>query len=342
MKKIIILLFLTSSLLLSATNLSFLTGFRLRTYYHSNILKYSENDITEFKNAAKPEKFQIKSLDDFVIEAKAQFGIKHRLFLGHTQIDKLIFKYNFYTQNDVKNSATAGIDLTQFLRKNLSLKLGYYYYPDIYLKQYKSILDDTGKYYKFSYAKNYYRAILNYLPLNFFKMNYRFSYSQLFHNEYFTEFDADVYTHKTGIYLKIPHNLEVSGSYSYKISKTRKNNLAQNYDVEDASYESNIFAFSLLNSGIRISKNTELKLITSIKYEERFYQTTNINDAYHYTREDDILSLDSSLKIPLTTGFGIQFFYGYEIRQTQSPNASVVNDKEYSLYKCGLAVFFNK
>ncbi|RLC50502.1 MAG: hypothetical protein DRZ79_04280 [Candidatus Cloacimonadota bacterium] len=342
MKKTLILLCLTSSILLSATNLSFLNKFQLETYYHSNILKYSNDDEEEFKNSLNPEKYKIDSLDDLVLGARAQFGLKHRFFFGHTQLDKLVFKYNYYANNEVKNNVFVGAVLKQFLRKNFYLKFGYYYYPKIYIKQYKSVLDDSETYHEFSYAKNSYFAILNFFPVSFLGVSYNFGFSQLFHNKYFTEFDANVFRHKSGLKLNIPQNLAIGFYYEYKISDPRNNGIPENIETEDASYESNVYSFVLLNSGFLKSGKFTVKLGTTIRLEERFYQTSNPTDKFHYAREDDILSIDSYVKIPCGNNFGIKLFYGYEIRQTDSPYEFVISAKEYSLYKTGLTIFFEK
>ena len=142
--------------------------------------------------------------------------------------------------------------------------------------------------------------------------------------------------------MKIPQNLTVNFTYTYKISKKRENDISNEYETEDASYASNIYSVVLLNSGFWKSKKIALKLSTAIKLEERFYQTSNVADKFHYAREDDILSINSFLKIPCGNNLGIKLFYGYEIRQTDSPFDFVIKAKEYSLYKTGLAIFWEK
>ena len=190
MKKCFTVLFIVLGyVLLMAKPLDMFVDFNIKSTYNSNVLKLSDADISRFKNENDTEKFKINTVDDLIVSTKAVIGIKHTEFIGHTQIAKITLKYDKYISNEMKDEGAIGIDTRRFFSRKVNLYLGYFYYPQIYINRYRSVLDDA--YHDFTYAKNVYTGKLSWKIHSKLNLNYKCEFSQVYYDEYFTEYDSD-------------------------------------------------------------------------------------------------------------------------------------------------------
>lgn len=345
MKKItFLIIFNMIFICLFSQGISFYHKIDLNSIYHSNILKYSKGDIDEFTNSLKPEKYYIKSIDDLYFSIKGEMGIKHRYFAGHTQIAKFLFRYKKYLQNSIKDGGFVAFSLKQYFSDKLNLSLFYYYYPEIYLKHYASVLDDANIYHEFSYSKNSYLAKINWKIFQKVSLNYKFEFAQSFYNKYFTEYDADNFINAAGVELNPNKNIKMDLKYTYTKSKAQAEEAFQNPDeistIKDASYESNKYFCSFTIPELFMLSSSHLRFFASLKFEEKFFQSNLREDSYHYGREDNIFTVDSYLQIPVWTELSLRTSYKFESRNTYSGFSSVSRDKEYSYFEVGTSLQF--
>ena len=326
--------------ILFSANADFIKNLKLTSIYNSNILKYSEDDLEDFKNFGKNDKFEIETSDDLIISPELNLGIKHRLFAGHTQVIKANFKYNKFLKNNIKDEMIIGFDLKQYLSKKMNFSLGYSYYPEIYVRNYKSVLDDV--YHEFSYAKNVYDGKLNFQFLPLVRLGYGFEFSQLYYNKYFTEYDASNIKNTAELNLKTPGNVSTTFGYSYKVSDADAEDAFENLDeisvIKDSGYESNMYTFSVLMSDFEIG--IPIDIYGNFKFEERFFQSDFEDDKYHFGREDRIFTISSFLRYDITKHLQIKLIGKYELRDTKSNFSSVENAKEYNFSETGLNLNF--
>lgn len=310
-------------------------------FYNSNILKLSESDISAFKNSENPDKFEIKSIDDFITSVKWYFNLKSRFF-KHTQIFKFLLSQNRYWNNSIKNSGYIKLGFKQYFSRKINLSLNYYYHPGIYVNQYKSLLEDEDIYRKYSYEKNVYETIFDWEIHPQIKVNYRFAYSQLFYNKYFVYNDSDNFESifRTSVFPL--ENLKLSLQYSYKISDVEAEEVFEECGIDetsDASYESNKYYFSF-SFPVEISSES-LDFYAGFRFEEKFYQSLQIEDSYHVNRNEDIFTIKFSLKYPVSKSIDFKTFYNFENRNTSSPYSFLEKEKEYSFYETGVSLNWN-
>ncbi|RLD53469.1 MAG: hypothetical protein DRJ01_19355, partial [Bacteroidetes bacterium] len=175
----------------------------------------------------------------------------------------------------------------------------------------------------------------------YFYINYKFEHSQLFYNKYFTEFDADNIENSVWVTI-IPKNIKLFLKYSYKISNAQGKEAYYNLDeiqiFKDTSYEANIYSFNFLIPIKMKTLSHQIFFTTSIKIEQRYFQSNEINDNYHLNRQDDRISLNLKTKYQIYKKTYLKLFYNYTKRNTDSPFDYVEKDKTYSLYQTGLSI----
>ncbi len=339
MKKILICfaLILVSAFIWSS-EFSFSSRISAENFYNSNILKLSESDIYAFKNSENPDKFEIKSIDDFITSVKWYFNLKSRFF-KHTQIFKFLLSQNRYWNNSIKNSGYIKLGFKQYFSRRINLSLNYFYHPGIYVNQYRSLLEDENIYRKYSYEKNVYETIFDWEIHPKIIINYRFVYSQLFYNKYFVYNDSDNFESIFRTSFFPLENLKLSLQYSYKTSDVEAEEVFEECginDASDASYESNKYFFSF-SFPVEIFSES-LDFYAGFKFEEKFYQAREIEDSYHVNRNEDIFTIKFSLKLPLSESIDFKTFYSFENRNTSSPYSFIEKEKGYSFYETGISL----
>ena len=345
MKKYSILLVFIIAGSLAAQNFIFNSDFLLETTYNSNILNLSQNDLERFESGNEPNKFSLKTSDDLITSAKVGFSLKHRLLAGHTQINKIAFKYNKYLQNSFEDNYYLEFSLKQFLSKKLNFGIYYFFYPEIYVNRYDSVLDPENIFRDFTYNKNVYIGKVNYKLNSKFHFNYKFGFSQLLYNEYFTEYDANNIENKIGIKIIPVSWISINSNYTYKISDAKAgdafSDIQQVTIIKDPSYKADLFDLSINFPKIISLFTNPVNLGLSVKYEHFYFQSENELNEYHYGREDKIVAFNSNAKYKVSENISLKYFYKYKVRKTNSPYTIVEVDKKYNLFETALSLIYS-
>jgi hypothetical protein len=344
MKKIYNIILLSLIVIsLSAKGVEFFADTELETTYTNNVLKLSQHDLDRF-DAGNESKFKLETSDDLIFSQKLEIGLKHHFLARHTQINKIVFKFNKHVQNDFLNDGYLGINIKQFLSKKINFQLSYYYYPEIYVNRYKSVLENNGNYRDFTYSKNDYNASLNWKVLDLVELTYRFSFSQLFYNKYFTEYDTQNFDNKLTAEILPKGKIRAVLAYEYKISNADGKDAFDDPTavevIKDASYDANRYSLGCVIPKLYKLGKHYLYFQVGMDYEERYFQNDNENDDYHYKRDDFTFSVDSSVSYKVTKKVGLKLAGNYEERNTHSPFSSVKRDKSYDLFEVGLRVSY--
>jgi hypothetical protein len=307
--------------------------------YNSNIILLSDDDTDQFLDNEKPDKYQISSLDDMVMNMSYALKMKNYIFSGHTQIDDLKLNFNKYLENSVKDNGYISLGIKQFFSRKLDMSLRYYYYPQIYLRQYKSVLDD--EYHEFEYSKNYYTANLKWDIASKLNIQYGVQYTQLFFSKWFTEYDADIITSNISLNWQPAKKVQLQLRYGYRFAEADAEDAFAEPElidvIKDASYKSNIYYGNLK------FKRMPLKTTFNISYqlETRYFDSEYENDTYHFGRNDYIHSLKAGIYKSLHKNLSLILKAEYGFRNTESPVPSVIADKEYSFWKTGITFSYD-
>ncbi len=342
-KSLLALIIFLGSVLLIAKPWDMFIDLKLETIYNSNILKLSGTDISRFKNENDTDKFKINTIDDLIVATKVVTGIKHAEIFGHTQIAKITLKYDKYISNEIKDEGAIGIDTRRFFSRKINLYLGYFYYPQIYVNRYRSVLDNA--YHDFTYAKNVYTGKLSWKVHTKININYKCEFSQVYYDKYFTEYDSDNLENTFGLTFLASQKVMIGARYSYKVSTADGEDAFENpaaIDViKNASYEANIYNLSVTFPKVLFMNKLPLAFSASIRFEQRYFQSENAGDEYHLGRDDAIWQVKGDLEYPLSDQWKLMGSTRYEKRVTDSPYADVETDKEYDLYEMGLLIAFS-
>ena len=343
MKKIFnLILILLISTIMYSKEISFFGQVDVKNYYCNNILKLSSHDISRFKDGNETDKFKIDTIDDLITSAKCELGIRHKAIAGHTQIDLLEIRYNKYWNNDIKNEGNISFSIKQFFSRKLNIAICYSYYPEIYLNRYESVLDEEAIYRDFTYSKNVYNGRIFWKFHSIMNLKYELTFSQLFYNKYFTEYDADNIENLVGLNIKLDKKVRVNLNYYYKNSNADAekafNDIEDISVVKDASYGSNKYEMIISVPDLLFLFSKPILLNSSFNYVIRYFQSENENDEFHYAREDNIINLKANIKYSLNKRSKLSTFYKYEKRDASSPFKNVERDKTYSLYEAGFVI----
>jgi hypothetical protein len=325
---------------LVAKSSTFFSDISIQAKYSSNILKLSQYDLDKFDNGDESGKFEIETSDDFIVSPRLEMGWKNYLFAGHTQIVKVSFDYNKYQQNEIKDGITFGLNLKQYLNKKVNFTLGYMYSPDIYVNRYKSVLGDVLIYRDFTYSKNYYYGRIHYKFFPNVITSYRLGASQLFYNEYFTEYDAFGWQHLFNVRFLPTDCLQFDLKYEFKTSAAQSEDAFEFPEdisvIKDGSYDSNKYSVGIEFPKINLLDSKEISFQIEAQYEERFFQSAYVDDEYHFARDDYIFSIKPNFEMNLNKNIKFQMNGNYEQRNTDSPFSVIERDKEYELFEFGV------
>lgn len=317
MKKLILLVFtilitlsLFSEISVNVTN---------KTIYSDNIFQLSDRDLDRHDDG--DTKFDyIKTSDDLINSTRV--NVRYR-----TNINKIRYtyyvrgSYDAYIKNSDKSKPTVstgfGLDT-----RNLSATLMYGYYPDNYVRKYLD-KDGTLEYEKFEYDKNLYKATGEYrFTRQAYLLGY-FKFEQFYHNEYFTEYDGNVYTPGIGLRYSFSE-LFIEGWYYYRNYVTKRDILPEDA-VSDQSHESNTYSAQIKMKRIKTPK-FDYRPVLDFRYEKRYYDGW---DKYHDGREDDTITLRPWVKFYLLDNLNITLDYTLKIRNVSSRSKSVEDSKSY-------------
>ncbi|MEA2103664.1 MAG: hypothetical protein U9P79_03370 [Candidatus Cloacimonadota bacterium] len=326
---------------LSADNSSL--NFRFTTSYESNILHLSENDIDQFladTYSAYSGQYKLKSVDDLIYSFRVNLNYKNYLVGGHTQIDKITFGYDKYQKNGFNDFKFISLQIDQYLNKYFKCFAKYYYYPNIYINQYKSELESSDEYRELAYSKDKYVSGGKLSIPNLFRFEYSFEFAQSYHNQYFTYYNADIFNNSFSVEFFPLKNFKIKAKYSYKFSLTDIF-VQAGQEVMDASYNSDIYFLSLnfpLNMlGLRT------RFIYSWEFEDKYYQS-NLPieiDEFHKNRNDQIIDHNIILKYSVFENITLRGLYEFKQRKTYSPKEIVKREKNYTAYSWGLGISLN-
>lgn len=342
MRYIIILTLILNTILLAKT--TFYGSAYLNNYYHDNILKLSDNDLDDFENGKRTDKFgDLNSSDDFISDLNLDLGFKYYI-LGHTQRAELNFGYEKYYNNSIKDTYYLGFSVRQYFFKGTYAEASYRYTPEIFVNRYTPVVG-SDEYEDFDYEKNSYNIKLNYSFNQIDTDLYvKGDYDQLYYNKYFTEYDAE----NTSIEFGFDNNSLkfVNFGFGYRFKKSEADgekayeDITPTPQIKDASYESNLYKVDI---GLPLKKSTKIPITVTFSFdiENRYFQSLVQEDTYHIGREETITTFRTNTYYYLTKDIRLSGFFKTEKRDVESPFKEVVEAKEYSYNSVGIGIRYS-
>lgn len=309
----------------------------LGSYYDSNVLSISDDDIDQFKDGLAADKFDIDAIDDLVNKISASYSYSYKV-LNHTQIFTAEGNGTIYLENSVKSSYSLSASLKQYFAKGVSFTLNYKYSPENYVNRYRSVVDNNL--YKMEYEKEILSLKYSHRLFENFKLEPNFEIGRGFYNRYFTEYDNSYYQLGLGGRYYLNEYISFGGSYRYKSLECDGED-AYGFEVsqiKDGSYDLDRYAISASIKGGVVDRDLkDITLSFRYSFEEKFYTNPIAGDDFHNGREDytNIFSTKLSYNMGIYT-IGLNF-KSYN-RETNSIFKVVEDEKGYSRYSSGLTV----
>ncbi len=170
-------------------------------------------------------------------------------------------------------------------------------------------------------------------------MTYGFDFSQLYYNEYFTEYDADNFTNSVSFRIYPYRGFHLDLEYAFKVSNADGEDAfsePEKIDVtKDASYEADLYKFNL-SYDIWELLDDHIIVGAGFSHKEYYFQADNIFDTYHCNRQDLVNMYEFYTDIPFISGKKVRLDYLFEDRNTDSHFDTVERDKKFKRYQVGI------
>lgn len=290
--------------------------------YTDNVFQLSDYDFARFK-AEHPSLDYVKTTDDLKLSTTVQVA-----YPIHYKWWKITPEISGTLSQNVSNTDKQRMDSAMRLkidRHYWSLHTLYSYHPYVYYRHYVDS-DGSGKLEKYSYAYDLYRAELQLRPLEDLQIFGNIRYEDQYYNQHFREADGNALTTELGARYRFD-TFSLQAAYAYK---KYDNSGHKELNTADGSYESDIYRFGLRGKQMPLKgesiKQQSWQPYLDVKIEKRFYQG---DDAWYGGRYYSILKASSGFDIKLAPSWKLSLDFSHGFRNVDSPNQSVVRQKEY-------------
>ena len=297
--------------------------------YDDNVFNLSDRDLTRFDNG-EDYFYWMETSDDFLTNAWLRGRLRAQV--GQWDISPFVKGgYDYFASNTDKScpSMLTGVEADW---NKLSLNLYYGYYPEVWVRHYHDKDGASGDPVKFSYDKNLYKLDAGY---RLFRKDWVYLYGrfeQYFHNEHFTEYDADAVTFGVG-WRHSFQTFYLTARYfycDYTCDDAPATGAVSEDDFSDASYESDTVEIVFRNKKVEFLRGRYLRPFIDFEYEKRAYQTDNVDDTFHAGREDSRYNVTFGATFYLWPSIELTAEYDHNYRKaTSSENDDIGKYKDY-------------
>lgn len=312
--------------------------------YDENVFNLSDDDIDRFEDGESYFDW-MEAADDFVIDASLR--ARYRTTWGDWDISPFVKgSHEQFTSNTDKShsSVLAGVNLDW---KKLALNFYYGNYPDNWVRNYKYTLPSgstSSDPVEFSYDKNMFKLDANY---RLFRKDWVYLYTrfeQYFHNDHFTEYDADAtiigvgwrHSFKT-FYFSVKYNFR-----QYNCDGAPDVAINNPDAFSDASYDADIIEIGFRNKKVEFARHRYIRPFITFEFESRGYQNDNPQDTFHAGREDKIYNVTFGADFNLWPNIDFNAEYNHKYRNTDSSiNSDISKTKDYIANEFSLGVQYS-
>jgi hypothetical protein len=279
--------------------------------YDDNVINYSDADLDIYDQEQNPDKFEIKSQDDWIITSRVQPRLKGKFISGRTAWLDLEFTHYHYMDNDVRRYQKYGLTGRQYFRRGGYVELEYYYIPDYYYRN--QLVQDT--WIKASFSKHSVKAEIGYdiLPNLKGDLSYRFQ-SKTFNSE-IDERDLEVNGFRLDAIWRATKNFKLWAYYGLRRATAAGADFPDDLDVRDVSYDAWDITLGVRHYSA-LFKRLKPQLVSTIEFSGIRFRTTNYRDVYRFGRED--LNLRFRIGISWRLLYAIRLDIDYRYQQKDS------------------------
>ena len=307
----------------------------LRATYDSNIYRYSDEDVDEFVDGERFERYPFDSADELRLDPAVTIGFAREVPNVRATEFRAGAAFFLADSNGDKSFAKLHARFTETLAGLASASVSYAAIPAYHLK-YVWDADapaGTDRYRSCDFRKHSLRAELGtagQLPV---ELTGWWRYDDYGYDQDFVEYDTWSNTFGARATARPIPGLRLDAQYSYRRSLSRGydelGEAKEFSDDSDASYDQDEFELSARwDAGRFQGMPTIIKLRG--KLAQRYYQTTDPDDAYHAGRDDTVWLAGATVEFGLTDSTSLVCAYEHRARRSESGIIPTIGDaKDY-------------
>jgi hypothetical protein len=312
--------------------------------YDSNIFRYSDADIDDFLDGARPERFPMESVDDVRFEPDVNVSfVREEPGVRSTTLS-LETDLRLAAVNHEKSFAKLALGLLERHDGVAYLSLRYEAIPDYHVRALwdADAADQGGAYRPCSFAKQGFGAELGSdrsLPID---LAAHWKYEEYRYDPEFVEYDARAVTvgvrgtvrPRRGLRLDIGYALRQSAAKGYdEPGETRGTS-----DESDTSYDQDQYELRARWEAGRLWGRSAVVSFRGAA-ARRFYLTekSRVDDPYHAGRDDTYVTVGAGVEVRIASAARLEFFAE---RRTREAHSDAVPDigwtKDFEATRVGL------
>jgi hypothetical protein len=289
--------------------------------YDSNIFRYSDTDVDDFLDGARPERFAMDHIDDVRLEPSVSLSFV-REEPGRRETDlRLAGDWRLAAFNGEKSFAKLSVRLKERRPRVAYLSLGYFAVPDYHVRRLWD--EDTGEYRSCDFRQHTATLELGSdrsLPVD---VAFRARYDYYGYDQDFVEYDSSAGTFGAVGTVRPAGGLRVDLGYALKVLRARGydeiGETRASSDDSDISYEQDEYSVRVRWEAGKVGGlETVLKFRGTVR--KRYYQAAGSaeEDPYHAGREDTYWAVSLQGEFELIDDLDLEAFYEHRRRNADS------------------------
>ncbi len=307
----------------------------LRAIYDSNVYRYSDENVDEFVDGERFERYPFDTADELRLDPAVTIGFTREEPGVRTTEFRTGAAWFLADSNGEKSFAKLHARFTETLDRLASASVSYAAIPAYHLK-YVWDADapaGTDRYRSCDFRKHSLRAELGtagQLPV---ELAGWWRYDDYGYDRDFVEYDTWSNTFGARVTSRPRPGLRLDAQYSYRRSLSRGyDEIGEGKafsDDSDASYDQDEFELSgRWDIGRVRGVPTVVKLRG--KLAQRYYQTSDVTDSYHAGRDDTIWLAGATVELGLTDSTSLVCAYEHRARRSTSEIVPTIGEtKDY-------------
>lgn len=336
----------TPALAASGQNLTLTT--RLTSYYDTNILQFSDDQIALFEGGTRPTRFSIQTRDDQVFNPSV--ALAWELDEGGGRRHNLRFKGegDFHDKNDTADHRSVSASWRESFRGDRRFSAGYYLLPHYYLRQ---LLDEDlpvgtlpSRYRRATFRLQVATAGWNQRLGRSTSLALDYQFEGRSYNPYFRERTSKLHQGSLGLGRdRLPRhaNVDIHGGYRKSKADASDGDEAPGSppDDQDVSYHGVIAG---LGGRMEFARRGDWRVLGDIEYgfESRDFDSDRSFDTTHQGRKDRLNAIEIGLRAAYRPHWSARGFYRYEHNRAAfgTATAPTTDPGSYSGSQVGLAI----
>ncbi len=308
----------------------------LRMTYDSNIYRYADDDVDDFADGERYERYPHDTTDELRFDPAVNIAFVREAPGSRTTEVDAGAAFFLATSNGDKSFAKLSARYTETLERLARVSVSYAAIPAYHLKYvWDADAPSTAAtdYRSCDFRKHSLRAELGtagQLPV---ELTGWWRYDDYGYDQDFVEYDTWSNTFGACVTARPADGVRLDGQYAYRRSLSRGyDELGEDKrtsDDSDASYDQDEFELTARWDAGRV-QGVPMVFKVRGKLIQRYYQTTNLSDEYHAGRDDTMWVAGARVELGITDSTSLVCAYEHRARRSESDIVPTIGDaKDY-------------